>query len=116
MSYLHQILVAATIALPFLLVRIIHTGLNAINQDTSDSSGHTTKFNPIAGDWVLYLVLGLFMEIAVVAVYAMTAIGNLCDPTRTAKSSEASSSRIKGSYSSFVDIGIDNSNTLTASE
>jgi hypothetical protein len=76
MSSLHQILVAVTIALPFLLVRTIYTGLNAINMDTSGSTGHTTKFNPISGDWVLYLVLGLFMEIAVVAVYAMAGIWN----------------------------------------
>lgn len=63
-------------ALPFLLVRIFYSGLNAINLDTSKSTGHTGKFNPITGSWALYLVLGLGMELIVVALYSIAGVVN----------------------------------------
>jgi uncharacterized membrane protein YjgN (DUF898 family) len=69
LSFILQTLLAVSIALPFILVRTIYTLLNAVNLDPSGTSHRTTKFNPISGDWAIYLVLGLFMEIAIVAVY-----------------------------------------------
>ena len=66
---LFQVLIAVSAALPFILIRAIYSGLNAINLNTSPSSHHTTKFNPISGDWIIYLIMGLLMEIIVVAIY-----------------------------------------------
>jgi len=65
----HQILIGISTALPFILIRTIYSGLNAINLNTGSSSHHTTKYNPVSGDWALYLTLGLLMEIIVVVVY-----------------------------------------------
>lgn len=62
--------------MPFLLVRIAYSALNAINLDTSSSHGHTTKFNPVLGSWRLYLALGLATEFAVVALYTISGIVN----------------------------------------
>ena len=64
------------IALPFLLVRIIYSSLNAINLDTSTSTGHTGKFNPVTGSWSLYLALGLGMELIIVALYSTAGVMN----------------------------------------
>lgn len=63
-------------ALPFLLVRIAYSALNAINLDTSSSHGHTMKFNPVLGSWRYNLALGLATEFAVVALYTITGIVN----------------------------------------
>lgn len=71
-----QTLVAVTIVLPFLLVRVIYAGLNAINLNTSTSTGHTQKFNPMTGDWLLYLGLGFCMEIAIYVVYLIAGVCN----------------------------------------
>ncbi|KAL7917887.1 hypothetical protein ACQKWADRAFT_331495 [Trichoderma austrokoningii] len=71
-----RLVLSVTIALPFLLVRIIYSALNAINLDTSSSHGHTTKFNPVLGSWRLYLALGLATEFAVVALYTISGIVN----------------------------------------
>lgn len=65
-----------TLALPFLLIRIVYSALNAINLDTSSSNGHTMKFNPVLGSWRLYLALGLATEFAVVALYTITGVVN----------------------------------------
>lgn len=62
--------------MPFLLVRIVYSALNAINLDTSSSRGHTMTFNPVLGSWRLNLVLGLTTEFAVVALYTITGIVN----------------------------------------
>lgn len=62
--------------MPFLLVRIVYSALNAINLDTSSSLGHTTKFNPVLGSWRLYLALGLATEFAVVVLYTLSGIVN----------------------------------------
>ncbi|KIX97002.1 uncharacterized protein Z520_07116 [Fonsecaea multimorphosa CBS 102226] len=70
------LLAAVLLALPFLLVRIIYSGLNAINLNTSKSTGHTGKFNPVTGSWALYLVLGLGPEVIVVALYTTAGVLN----------------------------------------
>lgn len=72
----YQLVLSVTIALPFLLVRIIYSALNAINLDTSSSHGHTMRFNPVLGSWRLYLALGLATEFAVVALYTISGIVN----------------------------------------
>lgn len=56
--------------MPFLLVRTIYSGLNALNLNTPESMGHTTKFSPLGGDWAYYFALGLCMEYIVVLLYA----------------------------------------------
>ncbi|UKZ68487.1 uncharacterized protein TrAtP1_009520 [Trichoderma atroviride] len=71
-----KLVLSVAMALPFLLVRIVYSALNAINLDTSSSHGHTMKFNPVLGSWRLYLVLGLATEFAVVALYTVTGIVN----------------------------------------
>ncbi|PTB38294.1 hypothetical protein M441DRAFT_447112 [Trichoderma asperellum CBS 433.97] len=71
-----RLVLSVTIALPFLLVRIVYSALNAINLDTSSSLGHTTKFNPVLGSWGLYLALGLATEFAVVVLYTLSGIVN----------------------------------------
>lgn len=69
-------------ALPFLLVRIVYSALNAINMDTSSSHGHTMEFNPVLGSWRLYLGLGLATEFVVVALYTISGIVNSFDKSR----------------------------------
>ena len=71
-----QLLKAILLALPFLLVRIIYSGLNAINLDTSKSTGHSGEFNPVTGSWALNLILGLVPELIVVALYSIAGLLN----------------------------------------
>jgi hypothetical protein len=73
-----QLVMAVAFALPFILVRLIYSALNAINLDTSSSGGHTTKFNPVTGRWELYLALGLCPEVVIVGLYTLTGILNSC--------------------------------------
>lgn len=79
---------AVTLAMPFLLVRTIYTGLNAINVNTPDSLGHTTKFSPIAGDWVYYFTLALCMEYIIVLLYAGAGITIYLRTRKVAKREE----------------------------
>lgn len=71
-----QFLKAVVSALPFLLIRTIYMGLNAINLDPTGSNAHTTDFSPMTGLWVLYLVLGLFTELIVIILLAAAGIHN----------------------------------------
>lgn len=52
--------------MPFLFVRIIYSLLN----DFASSS--QSRWSPIAGDWGIYLVMGLIMEYLVVCIYVIT--------------------------------------------
>ncbi|KAM6478108.1 hypothetical protein HDV62DRAFT_383171 [Trichoderma sp. SZMC 28011] len=71
-----RLIVSVTLAMPLLCIRIVYSGLNAINLDTSSSTGHTSKFTPVTGDWRIYLALGLVPEFGVVLLYTICGIIN----------------------------------------
>ncbi|KAK9370445.1 hypothetical protein V1509DRAFT_351412 [Lipomyces kononenkoae] len=54
------------IALPFLLVRIIYSLLNAFSSSTMN------RFNDLTGSWAIYLFMGVIMEFIVVAILTVT--------------------------------------------
>lgn len=58
--------------------RCVFSTQRAVNLDTSTSRGHTGKFSPVTGNWVLYLTLGLCPEIAVVGLYTLTRFLSSC--------------------------------------
>ncbi|KAF4623483.1 hypothetical protein D9613_002065 [Agrocybe pediades] len=73
-SYRRNLLWGISIALPFLGVRMAYAVLAAFSatdlHGTQVSSNATiAKFNPITGNWILYLVMGLVMEYVVAALY-----------------------------------------------
>jgi len=70
----YQLLWGITVALPFLGVRIAYAIIAAWSSSdlfgrNLSSNATLAKLNPVTGDWVWYLVLGLIMEYAVVALY-----------------------------------------------
>ncbi|KAL1961530.1 hypothetical protein VTN77DRAFT_1635 [Rasamsonia byssochlamydoides] len=69
-----RMVLAVALALPFLLVRVVYSALNAVNLNTSGSEHTTNKWNPVTGSWVLYLILGLAMETATVGIYSFTGV------------------------------------------
>ena len=62
------------LALPFLLVRIIYSGLNAINLNTNPGSNSTNEFSPVTGSLAVNICMGFAMEIAVVVLYAASGV------------------------------------------
>ncbi|KAF8973542.1 hypothetical protein BDZ97DRAFT_1690735 [Flammula alnicola] len=73
-SYRRNLLIGISFALPFLGVRIAYAVLAAWS--ASDLLGlkpstNTTlsKFNPVTGNWILYLVMSLILEYVVAALY-----------------------------------------------
>ncbi|KAK9489776.1 hypothetical protein V1508DRAFT_406842 [Lipomyces doorenjongii] len=65
-SHSRALTMGIAVALPFLLVRIIYSLVNAFSSSTAN------KFNDLTGDWVIYLVMGVTMEFIVVAVLTIT--------------------------------------------
>ncbi|KAJ9265292.1 hypothetical protein DTO195F2_1904 [Paecilomyces variotii] len=86
--FARKLVLSVATALPFVLVRVIYSALNAINLDTSTSGGHTSKFNPVTGSWQLYLVLGLCPELAGVGIYTVNGFFNSCASSSRVYSSE----------------------------
>ncbi|KAF8167816.1 hypothetical protein B0H34DRAFT_683146 [Crassisporium funariophilum] len=73
-SYRRSLLWGISAALPFLGVRIAYAVLSAWSASdlygTRPSSNPTlANFNPITGNWIFYLALGLVMEFVVAALY-----------------------------------------------
>ncbi|KIJ68796.1 hypothetical protein HYDPIDRAFT_125815 [Hydnomerulius pinastri MD-312] len=82
MKYRKQLLLAVSIALPFLAVRALYSVLSTFSSSTFITTGATTpntsdlaKFNMFSGEWQIYLVMEVLMEYAVVIVY--TAAGTM---------------------------------------
>ncbi|KAG1834052.1 hypothetical protein DFJ58DRAFT_691567 [Suillus subalutaceus] len=83
LRYRKQLLVAISIALPFLAVRTIYSILSTFSSSsfsiTSTSStrantGDLAKFNIFTGEWQIYLVMEMLMEYAIVIIYSIAAI------------------------------------------
>ncbi|KAK9491188.1 hypothetical protein V1508DRAFT_405750 [Lipomyces doorenjongii] len=55
-----------TVALPFLLVRIMYSLLNAFASSTANN------FNSLTGSWIIYLAMDVIMEFVVVTVLSAT--------------------------------------------
>jgi len=66
-----------SLAIPFLGVRIAYAILAAwsskdlygLSLSTNETLG---KFNPVTGKWIIYLVMDLVMEYAVVVIYLVS--------------------------------------------
>lgn len=76
--YYHRrsLLLCATAALPFLLVRLIYSvcsafsGIPSFNSSGPEAAtGSLSAFNIITGKWELYLVMAFLMELIVVLIY-----------------------------------------------
>ncbi|KAH0536001.1 hypothetical protein FGG08_007100 [Glutinoglossum americanum] len=63
-----MLLRAFSLAIPFLIVRIVYALLAAF------SSALISKWSAIYGSWVAFLVMGLIMEFIVVAIYVTAGI------------------------------------------
>ncbi|KAI9761121.1 MAG: hypothetical protein M1840_002018 [Geoglossum simile] len=63
-----MLLRAFTLAIPFLVVRIVYSILGAF------ASTSFSKWSPVRGSWRAFLVMGLIMEFVVVLVYAVTGV------------------------------------------
>jgi hypothetical protein len=78
MKYRKQLLIAISIALPFLAVRTLYSVLSTFSSSsfitttsttTSVSTSDLAKFNMLTGEWQIYLVMELIMEYVVVIIY-----------------------------------------------
>ncbi|KAI9572611.1 hypothetical protein HD554DRAFT_2061473 [Boletus coccyginus] len=83
MKYRRQLLVAVSVALPFLAVRTLYSVLSTFSSDTFDTTGTSTtdsdnplaEFNMFTGEWQLYVVMDVVMEFTVVIIYTLA--GNI---------------------------------------
>ncbi|KAF8807678.1 hypothetical protein BYT27DRAFT_7189766 [Phlegmacium glaucopus] len=78
-SYRRRLLWGISAALPFLGVRIAYSVLATWSSSDffgASPSKNTTlaQFNPITGSWILYLVLGVLMEFAIVFLYLLSSM------------------------------------------
>jgi len=78
MKYRRQLLVAVSVALPFLAVRTLYSVLSTFSSSsfptttgstTTDSNSALAKFNMFTGEWQIYVVMEVIMEYAVVVIY-----------------------------------------------
>jgi len=74
---LYTLLLGATLAAPFILVRLIYSVLSAfapigsftaVENGTSHPTG-LARFNSFTGDWQIWLVMGIIMEFCAVLIY-----------------------------------------------
>lgn len=71
-------IVASMVAvLPLLFLRILYSVLNSANLDTTNHTGHTTKYNIMSGSWVIYLVLCLIPQAAIITIYTASGVFSL---------------------------------------
>ncbi|KAF9023416.1 hypothetical protein BDZ89DRAFT_1069904 [Hymenopellis radicata] len=75
-SYRRKLLAGVTLALPFLGARVAYEFL--ASWSSSDPFGNElssnptlAKFNPVQGDWIPYLVMGLVVEFVAALIYAV---------------------------------------------
>ncbi|KAN0100951.1 hypothetical protein V8E55_000935 [Tylopilus felleus] len=80
MKYRKQLLVAVTVALPFLAVRTLYSVLSTFSSNSFGVSSTTTtthndsplaKFNMFTGEWQLYVIMEVVMEYAIVLIYTL---------------------------------------------
>lgn len=75
-SYLQSrsryLLIGCLCAVPFFAIRLIYACLDTFNLNYSGSEGHTDDFNPLYGEWVIYLVMVVIMQFVVVVIYGVT--------------------------------------------
>lgn len=74
-----KLLLAITISLPFLAVRILYSVLSSYAPTTIPGSppsppNSLSKFNSVTGDWGIYLFMAVIMEFIVVLTYTITGI------------------------------------------
>lgn len=76
-----QLLAGISLALPFIVVRIVYSILSSYsgspipNSDSTGAQGHSlSKFNMINGTWWIYLVMGLLMEYIAVCIYTIVGL------------------------------------------
>lgn len=79
MKYRKQLLIAISVALPFLAVRTLYSVLSTFSSSTfittdsttttSTSSDALAKFNMFTGEWQIFLAMDLLMEYICVLVY-----------------------------------------------
>lgn len=78
MKYRKQLLIAISVALPFLAVRTLYGVLSTFSSSTfittdstttSTSDGALAKFNMFTGEWQIFLAMDLLMEYICVLVY-----------------------------------------------
>ncbi|KAI6133378.1 hypothetical protein EDD16DRAFT_1890941 [Pisolithus croceorrhizus] len=78
MKYRKQLLIAISVALPFLAVRTLYSILSTFSSSTfittdstttSTSNGALAKFNMFTGEWQIFLAMDLLMEYICVLVY-----------------------------------------------
>ncbi|KAJ5637377.1 hypothetical protein N7490_007256 [Penicillium lividum] len=67
-------MVAAAISLPFIFLRLIYSFLSVFSLNTTTSTGHSTTFNTLTGNWVAYLILVTLPQLVVVGVYNASGI------------------------------------------
>jgi len=76
-SYRRKLLWGISAALPFLGVRVVYYVLATWSSsdlfgESPSSNAALAQFNPITGNWILYLFLGLLMEFAVTCLYLLS--------------------------------------------
>ncbi|KAH7912991.1 hypothetical protein BJ138DRAFT_1082435 [Hygrophoropsis aurantiaca] len=81
MKHRKSLLLAISIALPFLAVRTLYSILSTFSSDTFESTTPNTsslaKFNMFSGEWQIYVVMEVLMEYAIVILY--TGAGTFLD-------------------------------------
>lgn len=62
-------MVAAAISLPFILVHLIYSFLSSFNLNTTTTSAHSSTFNMLTGNWIVYLIMVFIPQLVIVGVY-----------------------------------------------
>jgi len=75
-SYRRRLLLGISAALPFLGARVAYSVLATWSSSdffgASPSKNTLAQFNPITGNWIIYLALGTIMEFAVTFIYLLS--------------------------------------------
>ncbi|KAI6045177.1 hypothetical protein EDC04DRAFT_2638894 [Pisolithus marmoratus] len=84
MKYRKQLLIAISVALPFLAVRTLYSVLSTFSSSTFITSGSTTttstsnsalaKFNMFTGEWQIFLAMDMIMEYVCVLIYVFAGL------------------------------------------
>lgn len=81
MRYRKQLLLAVSVALPFLAVRTLYSVLSTFSSSTFTTTGTTSssnsdlaKFNMFSGEWQIYLAMDMIMEYVTVLIFIFAGI------------------------------------------
>lgn len=78
MRYRKQLLMAVSVALPFLAVRTLYSILSTFSSSsfatTQPNTSDLAKFNIVTGEWQIYLVMDMLMEYVIVIIYSVAGL------------------------------------------